>query len=51
MDLESHAHIAAKASFCIWAERLSVSDIDREAYAMGFHPSLLCCCNRTAPKP
>ena len=46
----SHAHVTAKTSFSIWAHLLSVSVIDRDAYATGHQVELLFCI-KTAPRP
>ena len=45
-----HAQVVASASFSIWAYLRSLSHIECEAYATGFHwPSLYC--SSTAPIP
>ena len=46
----SHAQVEARASFSIWADHLSVSDIVLDANATGFH-SLSSFCSSTAPRP
>ena len=46
----SQAQVMASASFSIWAYLRSVSDNERDVYAIGFHCESVFC-SKTAPSP